>query len=232
MGFRSRNRKRGQEGEKAQTRRSLRSRPPPRPLALAAGLPGAVQAAGRIALEVDRDEPVAGRPQRLDDAIALRHQARKLGRLDLDSRDIAVMTYAHLCEAEGLDRRLGGFDLTQGLDCDLGAVRDSRRQAGERGLVPVGESEPACGGTNLRFAHADLEQREANAASNGGAVAGPVVARIVSGGAVRDVAEAEVVSNRLPRFEALFLAVETARRIVPSVTVQLHLVGGNLGHPG
>src|SRR3989442_6937726 len=161
--------------------------------------PGPVQVAGRVALEVERDEPIAGRPQRLDDLFAFRHQARDLARLDLYPCYVAVMANAHLLEPEGFDRGLGRFDLTQRCDRDLGAVRDARRETGERGLVPVGQSELACRRANLRLAQAGLEQREANAAADGGAMTGPVVVRVVGGGPVGDEIETEVAAYRLQR---------------------------------
>src|SRR4029077_6724401 len=75
--------------------------------------PGPVQPAGRVALEVEGDELVAGRPQGLDDPFALRHHARDLGRLDLDSCDLAMMPHAHLSEPERLDGGFRPFDLAQ-----------------------------------------------------------------------------------------------------------------------
>src|SRR2546428_10081006 len=58
---------------------------------IAGGLPGAIQAAGRIALEVERDKPVTGRTQRLDDAAAFSNEPRDLIRVALDSCHVAVM---------------------------------------------------------------------------------------------------------------------------------------------
>src|ERR1700694_5025284 len=115
---------------------------------VAGRLPSPVQAAGRIALEVERDEPIAGG-------------------LDSDARDVTVMANAHLLEPEGFDRGLGRFDLAQRSNRDLGAVWDARRQACERRLVPVGQSELAGRGADLRLAHAGLEQRKPDAAADG-----------------------------------------------------------------
>src|SRR5260370_7446379 len=78
---------------------------------LSGRFPGPVQTAGRIALEVERDEFVARRPQRIDHSLAFRHQTRDLGRLDLDSCDLTVMANAHLLEPEALDSALAPFDL-------------------------------------------------------------------------------------------------------------------------
>src|ERR1700687_3174367 len=146
---------------------SSRLRTTRRSATLAGRLPSPFQAAGRIALEVERDEPIAGGLQRLDDPLALRHQARDLGGLDFDSRDVTVMANAHLLEPEGFDRGLGRFDLAQRSNRDLGAVWDARRQACERRLVPVGQSELAGRGADLRLAHAGLEQRKPDAAADG-----------------------------------------------------------------
>src|SRR5258708_30336838 len=130
---------------------SSRLRTTRRSATLRGRLPGPVQAAGRIALEVERDELVACRPQRLDDLFAFRDQARDLGRLALYSRDVAVIANADLLEPEGFDGGLGRFDLAQPSDGDFGAVRDARREARERGLVPVGQSELARRGADLRL---------------------------------------------------------------------------------
>src|SRR5712664_742283 len=119
---------------------SSRLRTTRRSATLGGRLLGPDQTAGRIALEVERDEFVARRPQRIDHSLTFRHQARDLGRLDLDSCDVTVMANAYLLEPEALDCGLGRFDLTQRSDRDLCTVRDARREACERCLVPVWES--------------------------------------------------------------------------------------------
>src|SRR5690349_6568337 len=75
--------------------------------------PGPVQAPGRIALEVDRDELIAGSTDSFDDRLALFHEAPDLVGLHLDPGHVAVMPDAHLAEPECLERALGGFDLPE-----------------------------------------------------------------------------------------------------------------------
>src|SRR6266849_10714938 len=65
------------------------------------GFPGAVQAAARVALEVERVELVAGGAQRVYNLLAIRNEARDLRGLDLDACDVAVMAHPHLSESEG-----------------------------------------------------------------------------------------------------------------------------------
>src|SRR4029077_1603897 len=120
---------------------------------LVARLPGSVEAAGRVPLEVDRYELVARRAHRPGDAIPLAHQSRDIRRLDLDPGYVTVVAHANLREAEGLERGLGGFNLPEGGDRHLGAVWDARGQAGERRLVPVRQPKGAGGRPDLRLAH-------------------------------------------------------------------------------
>src|SRR6266852_574733 len=210
---------------------SSRLRTTRRSATLAGRLPGPVQTAGRVALEVERDEFVAGRPQRADDAFALGDQARDLSGLDLDARDLAVVADPHMPKTERLVRGLGRLDLPQRLDRDLGAMRDARGEAGEGRLVPVGQSESPRGGTDVRLCHSRLEQREADTAADSGAMAGPVIIRVVGGRAVDDVVETEVAAHRLQCLEELLLAVEAAIRVVAPVSVQLDLTGRHLDQP-
>src|SRR5712691_904835 len=134
---------------------------------LAVRFPGPVQAPARVALEVERHEPVAGRLQGADDSVAFRHKARDLRGLDLDARNVAVMADPHLPEPEGFDRGFGRLDLAQSFDSHLGPMWDSRREAGERRLVPIGQAEAARGGADLRLAHSRFEQRKADATAHG-----------------------------------------------------------------
>src|SRR5258708_23706731 len=210
---------------------SSRLRTTRRSATLSCRFPGPVQAAGRVALEVERDELVAGRPQGLDDLFAFRDQARDLVRLHLDSRYVAVMANAYLLEPERFDGGLGRFDLTQHFDRDLCAVRDARRQAGKRRFVPVGESELARRGADLRLAHSGLEQWETNPASDGRAVTRSVVDFVVGGSAICDEIETQVPADGLQGFEQLLLAVEAAIRMGARVRLPLDSIGGNFDQP-
>src|SRR6267378_3944339 len=139
-----------------------------------------------------------------------------------------MMPDANLREAESLHRSFGGFDSTQRLDRDLSPVRDTRREAREGWLVPVGQAELARGGANLGLSHARLEQWKADAASDGRAVAGSVVVRVVGRGPICEVLQAEVALHRLELVEELLFAVEAAVRVVARVGVELNLVGRKL----
>ena len=98
-------------------------------------LPGPVETAGRVALEVRRHELIARLAHRVDDALALRDEALDFWALHLDSCHVTVMPHAHLREAQCLDGGLGRIDLRR-LDCDL--VPWGSRGAKRRRLVPVG----------------------------------------------------------------------------------------------
>src|SRR5207249_5295242 len=125
-----------------------------------AGLPGSVEASCRVALEVEGNELVARVLQRLHHALAIGQEPRYLLRLDLYSRHVAVVAHAHLQKSQQLDRLLGRLDPSQRGDRDLGAMRDARRQARERRLVPVGESKLTRGRADVGLGQAGLEQRK------------------------------------------------------------------------
>src|SRR5260370_35611000 len=108
---------------------SSRLRTTRRSATLGGRFPGPVQTAGRIALEVERDEFVARRPQRIDHSFAFRHQTGDLDRLDLDSCHVTVMANPYLLEPEAFDGGLGRFDLTRRSDRDRRAGADRRREA-------------------------------------------------------------------------------------------------------
>src|ERR1700730_4188073 len=110
------------------------------------------------------------------------------------------MADAHLAEAKRFDGGFGRFDLAQRLHGHLGAVWDTRGEAGKRWLVPVRQSEAARSGADLRLAHAPLEQGKSDAAANRRSVSRPVVAGIVGSRAVRDVLQAQLTLNRLQGF--------------------------------
>src|SRR6266571_5207884 len=114
-----------------------------------AGLPGSVEASGRVALEVEGNELVTRVLKRLHHALAIRQEPRHLLRLDLYSRHVAVVAHAHLKKSQQLDRLLGRLYASQRGDRHLGAMRDARRQACERRLVPVGEPKLARGRANV-----------------------------------------------------------------------------------
>src|SRR5712692_10497941 len=176
--------------------------------------PCSVEASGRVALQVERNELVARILQGLHNALAIRKQPRHLVRLDLDSRHVAVVAHAHLLQSEQLDRVLGRLDPSQRGDGHLGAVRDARRQARERSLVPVGEPKLARRSADLGLGYAGLEQWEPHAAADRRSMTGPVIAGVIRGGAVRQMPKAQLDSDRLERLEQLLLAVEAAVRVV------------------
>src|SRR5437879_2608458 len=72
-----------------------------------AGLPGSVEASGRVALEAQRNEFVTGVLQRSHHALAIRQEPRHLLRLDFDSGHVAVVAHAHLKKSQQLYRLLG-----------------------------------------------------------------------------------------------------------------------------
>src|SRR5205807_8040935 len=90
------------------------------------GPPAAVEAAGRVALEVQRHELVAGPLQALYDRVAVGEERLHLLRLDLDPGDVAVVADPDLGEAERLHGRLRPLDAAQGLDRHRRPVRNSR----------------------------------------------------------------------------------------------------------
>src|SRR5207302_4488715 len=126
------------------------------------GPPSAVEAAGRVALEVERDELVARLLESLDHGFAPSEERLHLLQLDLDASDIPVVADPDLGEAERLHRRLRALDQAQRLDGDRSAVRDPRAKAGEGWLVPVGQAQRARRQADLGLAEPGLEQREAH----------------------------------------------------------------------
>src|SRR5205807_9610357 len=92
-------------------------------------------------------------------------------------------------------------------------------------LVPVGQTESARGGANVRFRHACLQEGKAHAPPDRRTVPGTVVADVVRGGAVGEVLQAELAANRLQGFEQLLLAVVAAVGMVLRVSLELELVG-------
>src|SRR5216683_3257284 len=188
-----------------------------------ARFPGSVEASGRVALQVERNELVARVLQGLNHALAIRKQPRHLFGLDLDSRHVAVVAHAHLPESQQLDRVFGRLDPSQRGDRHLGAVRDARRQARERRLVPVGEPKLARRRADFGLDHAGLEQREPHAAPDRRSMTGPVVAGVIRGGAVREMPQAQLDTDRLERLEQLLLAVEAAVGVVACVGLEREL---------
>ena len=191
-------------------------------------LPGSVQAARGVALEVHGDEAIAGGANACDDPRAQVDQASDLGRLDLDPGDLAVVAHADLAEAQGVYGVLRGLDPGQRLQGHLGPVRDAGGEARERGLVPVGQPEPPCGGADVRLGHTGLQQREADPPPDGGAVPRPVVAGVVGVRAIGEVRQPEPGTDGFERPEQLLLAVEAAVRAVAPVGLELHLAGVDL----
>ena len=107
-------------------------------------------------------------------------------------------------------------------------MRDARREARERRLVPVGETQGPCGGAYLRFGHAGFEQREADAAAEGRGVPGTMVTRVIRGRPVRKVRQPELLLHWRQRVEELLFAVKAAVRVVAGVGLELDLVGVDL----
>src|SRR5262249_36251774 len=145
--------------------------------------------------------------------------------LYLDPRHVAVVADAHLAEAKPPDSRLRGPDPGQGVCGHLGAVWDTRGQAGERRLVPRRPAKATGGGPGLPLPPPRLEEREADAATHCRAVTGAVVGRVIGGGAVGQVRQAQLLADRLQSLEQLFLAVVAAVRQVAAVSLQLYFVG-------
>src|SRR5215831_1906148 len=63
--------------------------------------------------------------------------------LDFNSSGSAMMTDAHLTDAQCLQKCLGAIDLRQRLERNRCAVRNARREAGERRLVPGRQTKTA-----------------------------------------------------------------------------------------
>src|ERR1700716_3354169 len=89
-------------------------------------LPGPVETARGVTLEVERHEAVPGRFQACHHRLAVLEEP-----LHLPPGDVAVVAHPDLGEAEGLDDRLGALDLAECLDCDRRAVGNPRGEAGE-----------------------------------------------------------------------------------------------------
>ena len=70
------------------------------------------------------------------DGLALGQQDSKLGRIDLDPRQLVMMPHPHLPNAQIANGLFGAINLRQGLARDRPAIGDARRQAGHGGLVP------------------------------------------------------------------------------------------------
>src|SRR5579859_2129965 len=139
-----------------------------------AGLPGSVEAACRVALQVEGHEGVAGLLEAGDHRHAVFEEPLHLLRLDLDPGYVAMVADPDLGEAEALHHRLRPLDLPERLDGHPGAVRDPGAQAGEGGLVPVREAQLPGREPDLGLAQPRLQEREADAPADGRAVAGPV----------------------------------------------------------
>ena len=116
------------ERPRARSARALRRAEPER----------VVQAAEPIALQIDRDVRVSDRAQLAVDRVGhLRlERARHLVAPDLEPRDRVVVTHAADAEPEVAQHRLGALDRPQLLVGDFAVVRNPRRQARRRRLVP------------------------------------------------------------------------------------------------
>ena len=97
-----------------------------------------VQAAQPVALQIERDVPITDRLELAHDRRA--HvgfeRPRKLVAADLHARELVVMPHAADAESQARERLFGALDRPELLVGDFRVVRNARRQAGRRRLVP------------------------------------------------------------------------------------------------
>ena len=92
-----------------------------------------------VALQIDRDVAVADRLQlrgRSAPTVSGSSARAHFVAADLDARELVVMPDAADAEAEAAQRLLGALDRPQLLVGHFGVIRNARRQAGRRRLVP------------------------------------------------------------------------------------------------
>src|SRR5690242_17408576 len=119
-----------------------------------------------------------------------RAHSLELIRRGLDAGAVPMVANSQITrDAERAKVGLALLDLPQPGGCDLESVDHPAREAGRRRGVPVGDAEAPRRGANVRLAPPELRQRGANAALVRGPKAGPVLAEIVSIGAIDDCIE-------------------------------------------
>src|SRR5260221_157302 len=99
------------------------------------------------------------------------------------------MPHAEVAEPQVMEKRLGLVYLPQGLSGDREAVRKPRGEAGERSLVPCGESKGAGGLAHVGFRHLRLEEGGADLMLALRLHPRPEIAQIVRDRAVGDPAD-------------------------------------------
>ena len=95
-----------------------------------------VHRAAAEAREIQRDVLVAEIAQPRDDAVAVLDNHRDVGEFHLDARDIAVVPHAELAHPEPAEKCFRRAELVQRFHRHGRAVRNARREARHRGLVP------------------------------------------------------------------------------------------------
>ena len=160
--------------------------------------------------QIKRNKCVADRLERGDNLISMFQQTRKILRLGLDARHRTVVANAQLPQTQPVQQGFGAFHLRECFQCNGGAVRDARGEAGRRRLVPVGQAQFLRLAANFRFGEAGFQQRAAYVEFTGGFASRPKIAGIVCIGAIHDGMETMLfgVSGQLP--VGFFLAEETA----------------------
>ena len=141
----------------------------------------------------DRSSPTRSRrpaaPARWRRACRARARAAD-PRAPLDARQRVVMTHAADAEPERVQRVFAALDLPQLLRRHFVMIRNARRQARRRRLVPHGQPGEPRLLANLVFRHAGFVERAPHAELLRRDAAGPIVAAIVGVRAVGDVREA------------------------------------------
>src|SRR5262249_32774463 len=130
--------------------------------------------------QVDRDVEVPELTEPPNDRLVTPAlpQPRDLVQRNLETRQAIVMADAELAEAERAQEFLGGVDLPELLRSNAVAVLETRRETGERRLVPRRQREPPRELANLRLRQLGLDQRSANPALPSRLHAGPVVPQV------------------------------------------------------
>ena len=97
-----------------------------------------VEAACAISLDVQGYVPKTKSLELIIDlhSYVIFHEMREVLRQELDARNIAVMTYAELCEAKGKKQVLGLVYHFKFLTCNGVTVWNAACKAGKRGFAP------------------------------------------------------------------------------------------------
>ena len=117
-----------------------------------------VEASGAISTRIDRDVPIADRPDLADDGGGRRRgqRTRQFVAAELDTGEIVVVPHAADTEAEGSNRLLGTLDLAKFFVGDLVVIRNARGQARRGGLVPAGQAGTAGKLADFRFSETNF----------------------------------------------------------------------------